>query len=127
MATIKFRGMVHEIDGLRLRVSERQRKKLDDGSWETSGYTDFTVWLAERMPYVQPKMLVDVEGFFRREERTSGGREFVNLIVSNAKAVAVPRDGEQPAAEQSDGGWPTATPGGDPWSSAAQQDGGWPA
>jgi hypothetical protein len=88
MAEIKFKATVKSAYDRFLIVYEKHSKKNQAGEWETTGYTDYKVWLPEGLPgsMFGEKDYIEVTGRQKTETVEKDGKTYKNLVV-NAEVV----------------------------------------
>ena len=84
MANIEATVRIEEIEGNRLKLSEKHSKKNTNDEWETTGFTDVTAWLPRDYsgPTLEKGQRVKVTGTQRTENREHNGKTYKNLIWS---------------------------------------------
>jgi hypothetical protein len=97
MAEIKFKATVKSAYDRFLIVYEKHSKKNAQDVWETTGYTDFKVWLPEGMSGSEfaEKDFIEVQGKQKTEVTEKDGKTYKNLVV-NAQVVETIK-GNKPA------------------------------
>lgn len=88
MAEVKFKATVKSVYGRFLIVYEKHSKKNAQDQWETTGYTDFKVWLPEGMTGAEfaEKDWIEVQGKQKTEVSEKDGKSYKNLVV-NAQVI----------------------------------------
>lgn len=88
MADIKFKATVKTAYDRFLVVYEKHSKKDPNGEWQTTGYTDFKVWLPEGMTGAEfkEKDFIEVTGRQKTEQVEKDGKTYKNLVI-NAQVV----------------------------------------
>jgi hypothetical protein len=88
MAEIKFKATVKTAYDRFLIVYEKHSKKNPAGEWETTGYSDFKVWLPDGLPgsMFSEKDYIEVTGRQKTETVEKDGKTYKNLVV-NAEVV----------------------------------------
>lgn len=88
MAEVKFKATVKSIYDRFLIVYEKHSKKNAQDQWETTGYTDFKVWLPEGMTGKEfaEKDYIEVTGRQKTENSERDGKTYKNLVV-NASVI----------------------------------------
>jgi hypothetical protein len=95
MAEIKFKATVKSAYDRFLIVYEKHSKKNAQDQWETTGYTDFKVWLPEGMSGAdfKEKDWIEVQGKQKTEVSEKDGKSYKNLVV-NASVIETLKGGK---------------------------------
>lgn len=98
MAEIKFKATVKSVYDRFLVVYEKHSKKNTQDQWETTGYTDFKVWLPDGMTGSEfaEKDYIEVTGRQKTEQVEKDGKTYKNLVV-NAQVVETISASTKPA------------------------------
>ncbi len=88
MAEVKFKATVKSVYDRFLIVYEKHSKKNANDQWETTGYTDFKVWLPEGLSgsMFAEKDFIEVQGKQKTENSEKDGKTYKNLVV-NAQVI----------------------------------------
>lgn len=88
MAEVKFKATVKSSYDRFLIVYEKHSKKNAQDQWETTGYTDFKVWLPDGMTGAEfkEKDYIEVTGRQKTEVTEKDGKSYKNLVV-NAQVI----------------------------------------
>lgn len=92
MAEVIFKATIKQVYDKSLIVYEKHSKKNQAGEWETTGYTDFKVWIPEgqRGQVFTEKDYIEVQGRQKTEVVEKDGKTYKNLVV-NAEAIEIIR------------------------------------
>ena len=84
MAQVQFKGTVKLVREKFLVVVEKHSKKNPAGEWETTGFSDFQVWIPDhqRGQEFNERDLVEVLGRQKTETVEKDGKTYKNLVVS---------------------------------------------
>ena len=84
MAEVKFKATVKNVFDKFLIVYEKHSKKNEAGEWETTGFTDFKVWLPDGLVggEFSEKDYIEVSGRQKTETVEKDGKTYKNLVVS---------------------------------------------
>ncbi len=95
MAEVTFKATVKTVYDKSLIVFEKHSKKNQAGEWETTGYTDFKVWIPEELrgATFNEKDYIEVTGRQKTETVEKDGRTYKNLVV-NASSIEVLRSSD---------------------------------
>lgn len=92
MAEVSFKATIKTVYEKALIVYEKHAKKNQAGEWETTGYTDFKVWIPEhqRGQKFSEKDYIEVTGRQKTENVEKDGKTYKNLVV-NAESIEILR------------------------------------
>ena len=95
MAEVTFKATVKTVYDKALIVYEKHAKKNQAGEWETTGYTDFKVWIPEhqRGQKFSEKDYIEVTGRQKTENVEKDGKTYKNLVV-NAESIEILRSSD---------------------------------
>lgn len=108
MAEVSFKATVKTVYDKSLIVYEKHSKKNQAGEWETTGYTDFKVWIPEELrgSTFNERDYIEVTGRQKTETVEKDGKTYKNLVV-NAESIEVLRSSDPVAVVKSvtDNSW----------------------
>lgn len=108
MAEVTFKATIKTVYDKSLIVYEKHSKKNQAGEWETTGYTDFKVWIPQeqRGQSFNERDYIEVTGRQKTENVEKDGKTYKNLVV-NAESIEVLRSSDPVAVVKSvtDNSW----------------------
>lgn len=108
MAEVTFKATIKTVYDKSLIVFEKHSKKNQAGEWETTGYTDFKVWIPEHLrgSTFNERDYIEVTGRQKTETVEKDGRTYKNLVV-NAESIEVLRSSDpvQTVKSVTDNSW----------------------
>lgn len=108
MAEVKFKATVKAVYDKSLIVYEKHSKKNQAGEWETTGYTDFKVWIPDELrgQVFNERDYIEVTGRQKTENVEKDGKTYKNLVV-NADSIEIIKSSDAVATVKSvvDNSW----------------------